>query len=307
MTPRQKMINALELREPKGLVPIWELPFNISKELCGRDFHNGQEWEKATKKEVDKMIYENAEIYIEIAKRLDYSGLFITHGHEMEVAKTIKRMVGNKYFLAVHGDATYSIPTGSDMTNFIVELFEHPDEMKRQAEKMVTEALERGKQLVQEGIDGFALCSDYCFNAGPFLSPKMFAEFVTPFLSRLISGYRDMGAYVIKHTDGNIIPILDQLLLCKPHAIHSLDTQAKDMDLRKIKELTKGKICLIGGVEHRLLQIGTEEEIISHVKYVLETLMPGGGYIFGLSNDVDGSLDKYLLILQLRKKYGKYL
>ena len=36
-----------------------------------------------------------------------------------------------------------------------------------------------------------------------------------------------MGFYVIKHTDGNIMPILDQLVERKPHALHSLDPQAR--------------------------------------------------------------------------------
>ena len=35
------------------------------------------------------------------------------------------------------------------------------------------------------GLDGFALCADYCFNTGPFLSPRQFAEFVTPYLARI--------------------------------------------------------------------------------------------------------------------------
>jgi len=60
---------------------------------------------------------------------------------------------------------------------------------------------------------GFALCSDYCLNARPFLRPSRFAEFVAPYLARLIEAYREMGFYTIKHTDGNILPILDQLLV----------------------------------------------------------------------------------------------
>lgn len=43
----------------------------------------------------------------------------------------------------------------------------------------------------------------------------MFDEFVTPYLKQLITGYREMGFYVIKHTDGNIMPILD-LVACDP-------------------------------------------------------------------------------------------
>lgn len=30
-------------------------------------------------------------------------------------------------------------------------------------------------------IDGFCLCTDYCLNNGPLLSPAMFDEFVAPY------------------------------------------------------------------------------------------------------------------------------
>ena len=45
-----------------------------------------------------------------------------------------------------------------------------------------------------------------------------------------------MGLYTIKHTDGNIMPILDNIVECKPHAIHFLDPQAK-VDIKTVKEL----------------------------------------------------------------------
>jgi hypothetical protein len=32
----------------------------------------------------------------------------------------------------------------------------------------------------------------------------------------LIQGYRELGFYTIKHTDGNIMPILDQLVEANP-------------------------------------------------------------------------------------------
>ena len=53
----------------------------------------------------------------------------------------------------------------------------------------------------------------------------MFDEFVTPYLKELVAGYRELGFYVIKHTDGNIMPILDALVSANPHALHSLDPQ----------------------------------------------------------------------------------
>lgn len=312
MTPKQNAIRALEMGQPQGLVPTFELEFQLTQELLGREFHVGGLWQKATEKEKEKMFHENAQLFVDIAKRLDYNIIMDTRspGIEgvLENVRLIHQMVGDEYMFIVHGDATYGIPNGVNMTQFVADLYEKTDEMKRRADEMVDRTLERGKRLLDGGVDGFALCSDYCLNTGPFLPPKMFAEFVTPYLARLVGAYRDMGAYVIKHTDGNIMPILDQLVGCKPHAIHSLDCQAQDMDIKVIKEIAGDKVCLIGGVQCSLLQTGTEEEIVENCKYVLKHGMPGGGYIYSTTNVAFKGLplERYLLILEMRQKYGRY-
>lgn len=51
------------------------------------------------------------------------------------------------------------------------------------------------------------------------------SEYITPYLKDILDTYRRMGYYTIKHTDGNIMPILDQMVECGPDALHSLDPQ----------------------------------------------------------------------------------
>ena len=75
----------------------------------------------------------------------------------------------------------------------------------------------------------------------------MFGEFVTPYLARLIRAIRDYGGYAIKHTDGNIMPILDQLVSTQPHALHSLDPMA-GVDIREVKEKYGSQVALCGNV-----------------------------------------------------------
>lgn len=88
------------------------------------------------------------------------------------------------------------------MLDFVVQLADKPEEMKSNARRRVDSALERGARIKQWGtVDGFCLCSDYCFNDNPFLSPAMFDDFVAPYLKQLVTGYRELGFYVIKHTD----------------------------------------------------------------------------------------------------------
>ena len=220
----------------------------------------------------------------------------------------IREKIGHRYFLMMHGDATFSIPSGSEMVNFVYRLKDEPDRVKEEADMMVNRALERAEVIAKHGgLDGFALCSDYCFNTGPFLSPNLFSEFITPYLYKLTKGYRDMGFYVIKHTDGNIMPILDQLVQTNPHAIHSLDPQG-GVDIREVKKLVGNRVCLIGNVNCGLLQTGTDEEVIESVRYALKYGMPGGGYIFSTSNCIYTGmpLTRYELMLEIWRKEGMY-
>ena len=171
---------------------------------------------------------------------------------------------------------------------------------------MVDEALKRAENLRQKGgLDGFALCADYCFNTGPFLSPRHFDEFIAPYLSRLIGAYRDMDYYVIKHTDGNIMPIIDRLIEAKPHALHSLDPQG-GVDIAEVKRLYGDQVCLIGNVNCGMLDTGTDEEVIDSTEYALRHGAPGGGYIFSTSNCVYTGmrLSRYELMLDVWRRMG---
>ncbi|NDK15550.1 MAG: hypothetical protein GW911_26270 [Armatimonadetes bacterium] len=315
MTPKQQALHALELKPPisGALVPTFELEFQLTRELLGRDYHAGAEWQGATGAARERLVRDNAELKVEVARRLDYCVLMENSAPDdaarLEIVQAIRDLSGDDYLHVCHGDATYGIPNGADMVDAALAYFEQPDEMKRNADRMVDAALARGRRMLDGGMDGFALCADYCLNTGPFLRPEMFAEFVTPYLARLIAGYREMGAYVIKHTDGNLMPILDQLVSCKPHALHSIDIQAVDMDLRVIKERYGDQVCLIGGVQCSLLQTGTEDEIRENCRYVLEHGMPGGGYIYSTTNVAFKGLplERYMLVLEMREKQGRYL
>lgn len=315
LTPKEQAIWALERKPPRpnSKVPTFELEFQLTQELLGKEYHGGHEFQNATTAERDRMLHENAELYIEVAERLDYSIIMIVHALDDEALgqtiRYIRDLVGDKYLLIAHGDATFAIPTGSDMEEVAIAFFEKSDEMHAIAKQDVEWALKRGRRLREEyGIDGFALCSDYAFNDGPFLSPRMFRQFITPYLKELVAGYKAMGLYVIKHTDGNIMPVLDQILETEPHGLHSIDSQAKQMDIAVIKKLAGDKLCLLGGVQCSLLQTGTEEQIIENCKYVLRHGMPGGGYVYCTTNVAfEGlPLERYLLMLEMRERYGWY-
>ena len=135
----------------------------------------------------------------------------------------------------------------------------------------------------------------------------MFAEFVTPYLTDLMGGYRRQGYYTIKHTDGDIMPILDQLVASGPHALHSLDPMA-GVDIAEVKRRVGRQVCLIGNVNCALMQTGTDQEVRASAEYALKSGMPDGGYIYSTSNVAFAGLplSRYELIMQVRQEKGRY-
>ena len=316
LTPRKRFIRALERRPISGRVPHFELVFYLTMEAFGKvhPTHRAySQWDQMSESERALHRSEIADIYLMTAERYEHDAVFIhpnpsTLDETFRLIDLIRQRSGDRYFLMMHGDATYSIPSGDKMEEWCAWLYENLDEAKAKADREVDKMLAKAEALRQHGgLDGFALCADYCFNTAPFLRPSMFSKIVTPYLTRLIAGQREMGFYVIKHTDGNIMPILDDLVSARPHALHSLDPQA-GVDIAVVKRLVGDKVCLIGNVNCGLLNSGTDEEVIESARYALKHGMPGGGYIFSTSNCVYTGmpLNRYELMLDVWRKEGNY-
>lgn len=326
MTPRQRFIHALERRQPPsaGRVPHFELVFFLTMEAFGR-IHPSQrrygQWLQMSDRERDLHRRDVADLFVTTARRYEHSAIFFhppggwdgsgSGNRDDEIVRTlnhIREISGDEFFIMMHGDATYSIPSGEEMVGFVDRIADEPEKLKDQAKQWVDDALARGQRLAKRGlVDGWALCSDYCFNTGPFLSPAMFDEFITPFLARLTAGYREQAYYVIKHTDGNILPILDSLIETRPHALHSLDPQG-GIDIADLKRRVGDKVCLIGNVNCGALDTGTDEQVIESARYALHHGMPGGGYIFSTSNCIYTGmpLRRYELMLDVWRREGNY-
>ena len=316
MLPREKFIRALERKPITGRVPHFELVFYLTMEVIGKVHPQHRlfdQYNQMSVKERRLQLADIADAYVMIADKYEHSAIKVQPlpgGIEdtIETLSLLKEKSDGKYFTMMHGDATYEIPSGNKLEEFIFRLSDEPEKVHEEAAHKVGKALDKAEKLKKSGVlDGFALCSDYCFNTNPFLSPAMFGEFITPYLAKLTKGYRDMGYYTIKHTDGNIMPILDQLVQTNPHALHSLDPQA-GVDIAEVKRLVGDRVCLIGNVNCGILQTGTERDVIDSARYALRHGMPGGGYIFSTSNCVytGMQLERYELMLDVWKQEGNY-
>jgi uroporphyrinogen decarboxylase len=315
-SPRERFAGALDRRPLVGRVPHFELVFFLTMEAFGkvhpshRSYH---QWLQMQESERELHRRDMARLYIDTAERFEHSAIFV-HPNPGDVEESIRQLEqvraldGGRYFTLRHGDATFAIPDGNGMVEFSYRLIDEPHKVHEQAQRMVDSALSSAEAYRRAGVlDGFALCSDYCFNSGPFLSPEQFSEFVTPYLKQLIAGYRALGFYTIKHTDGNITPILADLVACNPHALHSLDPQG-GVEIAEVKRLYGHRVALCGNVACNALDTGTDEQVVESTRYALRHGMPGYGYIFCTSNCIYTGmpLRRYETMLDVWRREGNY-
>lgn len=314
MTHRERFIKTLKCEKIGGRVPHFELVFFLTMEAFGKVHPQHRlfsQWDQMSYAEKKLHINEMADVYIEIAKRYDHSAIFVQPSpDDLWLLNVIRDKIGDEYFIMMHGDPTWAIPDGDSMMDFAVDMLEEPEKLNDISKRRVEGSIAWAQKLDENGhyLDGFALCSDYCFNVNPFFSPEQFDEFIVPYLKEVISEYRKLGFYSIKHTDGNVMPILKQIADCGPDAIHSLDPQG-GVSLREARKIVGDQIALIGNVNCGLLQTGSEEECRTDVLRALrEGMESGKGYIFSTSNCVYTglSLERYEKMWELWREYGIY-
>ena len=318
MTHRERFIKTLKCEPIGGQVPTFELVFFLTMESFGK-VHPSQrhfeQWDQMSTRERRLHIEDMADIYIRTAQRYGHSAIFIhpnPGGFQWTQAllEAIRSRTGDEYYIMMHGDVTHSIPDGTHLMDFCVQMLEEPEVLHDQSKRWLAQNVTLAQKLHEAGhlLDGFALCSDYCFNTNPFFRPDQFDEFIVPWLKKGIEEYRKLGYYSIKHTDGNMMPILRQMADCKPDAIHSLDPQG-GVSIPEVRKIVGDDICLIGNVNCGLLQTGTEEELREDVlRSLREGMANGRGYIFSTSNCAYTGLplERYEMMIDLWREYGNY-
>lgn len=292
-THKQRFEMALRREKIEGHVPQFELVFFLTMEAFSKLHPSHRfysQWNQMSYTEQKLHMNEMADLYIQTAKRYDHDAIFVhPNPNDLENIKWLLEIIreksGNEYSIMMHGDTTIGIPTGDEMMDFTVRMYEDPQSLHDEQNRYAESAFKTANALAKTGLlDGFALCSDYAFNVNPFFPTDVFEELVAPHLKECIDTYRKLGYYSIKHTDGNINPILDIIVNCAPDALHSIDPQGH-MNLADVRKKYKNRITTIGNVNCGLLQTGTEEEAIADVRRCLAEGMDGDyGFIFSTSN-----------------------
>ena len=226
----------------------------------------------------------------------------------IQLRKLLDRFKGKK-MVGMHMHDAFSYPTylrGMDI--LLMDIVLNPELVK----KLVRIAVDHSKELIKEavklGADLILFGDDYGGNDGPLMSPKHFKEFFLPGMKEVVEAAKNEGAYVIKHTDGNINAILEMMISTGIDGIHPLDPEA-GMNIKEVKEKYGDRVCVIGNIDTgKILSDSTPDVVEETVLKTIIDLAPGGGYMIASANSIHPKVkpENYLAMLKAARKYGNY-
>lgn len=191
---------------------------------------------------------------------------------------------------------------------FLVGLVEAPDLIHRYLDARLRQQLFLLEALLERGVAGVEGGYDWAAAKGPLFSPRHFRKFVFPRLKQITDLCHRFGVPYVKHTDGNVNSLLDDLVATGVDAFQAIEPRA-GMDLARLKRDYGDRLTLIGNVDcSTVLVHGPVEAVRGQTEWVIRTAAPGGGFLLSTSNSVHPGVvpEYYLAMLDTARQMGAY-
>jgi uroporphyrinogen decarboxylase len=157
------------------------------------------------------------------------------------------------------------------------------------------------------GINVIGCEGDLASEENMLISPEQYREFIKPYQIELVEFTHQKGMKILKHSDGNMWPILEDHIEVGFDGFHPI--QSDCMDISEVKRKTDGNICLIGNIDCRaLLCEGSEKEVEATVKKTIDIAAPEGGFMLMSSNSIHAGIkpENYIAMVKAGHEYGVY-
>jgi uroporphyrinogen decarboxylase len=187
--------------------------------------------------------------------------------------------------------------------NFCMAIYENPALIKAVSERYCDWCSVVVNKLSEVGMDVICTHDDLAYNTGTFFSPETYRQLVLPYQNRVA---KNISIPWICHSDGNLMPIMDDWLSLGMNGINPIEKGA--MDIEYIKKEYGNRVCLMGNVDVDLLARGSVESVVEATKECITNIAPGGGYILSSGNSIPNycKVENILAMSQTVKEYGRY-
>jgi uroporphyrinogen decarboxylase len=156
-------------------------------------------------------------------------------------------------------------------------------------------------------FDGAFYYNDMGYRNGMLFSPDTYMKVQYEADKMGFDYFHSKDMKVFLHCDGDVRKLIPTLIDIGLDCLEPLEVKA-NMDLKSIKEKYGDKLALMGGIDTRIIEEGSDDELENEIKTKFEIGKRGGGYIYHSDHSITEkvSFKRFCFLLDLIKKYGKY-
>ena len=186
----------------------------------------------------------------------------------------------------------------------------NPDLMRAWFDRFADWLCGLSDSCIDAGADIMQMSDDWGSNQTMLFRPEMWRDLIKPYAGRVIQHIHSRGVPVSLHSDGYIMPILDDLVEMGVSMLHPVQESA-GMDPQAVKAGYGDKLVVYGSldtVDALLLQ--EDAALADYIAGRFAIYAPGGGFIFNTGHMVQPDtppqrlVGAYRLASELATRYG---
>jgi len=232
------------------------------------------------------------------------------HPDIVEMMETILKSVRGKDIATIgelHSGWHLAFQVRGGIDKIAIDCYRNPDFARGLVGKIGTACLKFAEAMIEAGVDVLFVTDDYADNHGPYIDRKLLKECELPNLKKIVELAHRHHIPVLKHSDGNLYPILDEIINTGIDGLHPIEPGP--MDLADVKARYGSKLCLLGNVDCKyVLPYGSAEDTRRDVRRCIDAAAKGGGFVLASSNSIHSNvkIENIYTMVDEARKYGKY-
>ena len=170
---------------------------------------------------------------------------------------------------------------------------------------------ERALQEIGDLVDVVVEADDLGGQQALIMSTRTYRQLIKPRHKRLFSFIKEQAPVkLFYHTCGAVRQLLPDLIDAGIDILNPVQISAKGMEAKELKrEFGRDLVFWGGGVDTQwMLGNGTPQQIRDHVRANIDTLAPGGGFVFAAVHDIQADVppENIMAMWEAWREFGTY-
>jgi len=189
---------------------------------------------------------------------------------------------------------------------FALAIYDQPDLIQAMFDKIEEIYVPLARTLAQmDRVVALWMGDDMGFKTGTMVAPDHLQEFVFPVQKQIAQIAHEQGLPFLLHACGNLEAVMDDLIddvgIDAKHSFEDVIEPVESFTARYAD-----RIAVIGGVDVDLLGRGSEEQVRTRTRQVLEACAPSRAYVLGSGNSIANyiPLQNFLALVDEGHRYN---